>query len=157
MEELAPYVDDATSWRERRKLYEGILAKPDTFLLLARDDDSGQLIGYALTHIVPVEETWVADTWATGPRVADIESMGVLPGHRGAGIGTALLDAIDDELAARGIPDAIIGVLYGNNRALRALRAARVQADLDVPVAVREPLATGDPRSSASWRRRDRP
>jgi ribosomal protein S18 acetylase RimI-like enzyme len=117
MEELGPYVDDATSWRERRKLYAGILEKPDTFLLLVHDEDSGDLIGYALTHIVPVEDTWVADTWSTGQRIAEIESMGVLPGHRGAGIGSALLDAIDEELAARGIPDVIIGVLYGNSRA----------------------------------------
>jgi ribosomal protein S18 acetylase RimI-like enzyme len=122
MEDLAPYVDDERSWAERRKLYEGVLSKPDAFLLLARDGD--QIVGYALTHIVPVEETWVADTWSTGQRIADIESIGVLPGHRGEGIGSALLDAIDEELARRGIPDAIIGVLYGNTRA-RALYERR--------------------------------
>jgi hypothetical protein len=31
--------------------------KPDTLLLLARDGD--ELLGYALTHVLPVEETWI--------------------------------------------------------------------------------------------------
>ncbi|MBN9618700.1 MAG: hypothetical protein J0H43_03075, partial [Actinobacteria bacterium] len=35
---LAPYVDDAHSWSARRHLYEELLAKPDTVLLLAYAD-----------------------------------------------------------------------------------------------------------------------
>ena len=49
--------------------------KPDTLLLLARDGD--ELIGYALAHVLPVEETWVPDTWRTGARIAEIESLAV--------------------------------------------------------------------------------
>ena len=35
MPELAPYVDDATTWAVRGALYAELLAKPDTVLLLA--------------------------------------------------------------------------------------------------------------------------
>jgi len=71
MPELAPYVDDATTWTERRKLYAELLAKPDSVLLLAAAGDA--LVGYGLAHVMPTGETWVPDTWVTGPRIGEIE------------------------------------------------------------------------------------
>lgn len=117
MPELAPYVTDAESWTERRALYTTLLAKPDAVLLLARL--RGALIGYALSHALDVADTWIADTWRTGARVAELESLSVLPEYRGAGAGTALLDAIEREWAAQGITDVIVGVLPGNEAAQR--------------------------------------
>ena len=38
---------------------------------------------------------------------------------RGHGIGTALLDAVDAELASRGVTDLMIGVMEGNDGARR--------------------------------------
>jgi len=35
MPELAPYVDDAETWRARKNLYQDLFTKPDTLLLLA--------------------------------------------------------------------------------------------------------------------------
>ena len=52
MPELAPYVSDAETWAHERPLYEALLAKPDTLLLLARDGD--ELVGYALAHVTAV-------------------------------------------------------------------------------------------------------
>ena len=118
MPDLAPYVDDATTWDEHRPLYDEILAKPDSVLLLAHDDD-GALVGYALAHTVPVGETWIADTWVTGDRIAELETIAVADTHRGQGIGTALLDEIDAEIATLGVHDMIIGALAGNAAALR--------------------------------------
>ena len=40
-------------------------------------------------------------------------------GRRGQGIGGALLDAVDAELAARGVDDLMIGVMEGNDGARR--------------------------------------
>jgi ribosomal protein S18 acetylase RimI-like enzyme len=120
MPELAPYVSDAETWAERRALYAEVLRKPDTVLLLARDGEA--LIGYALSHVLPVEDTWIADTWRTGVRIAEIESLSVLPEHRGQGIGTALMDALDRELEALGVDDVIVGALAGNEEALRLYR-----------------------------------
>ena len=117
MPELAPYVDDATTWAERRKVYADLLAKPDTVLLLAGPDDA--LVGYGLAHVTATEETWIPDTWVTGPRIGEIESLAVLPEHRGRGLGTELLDRLERELRAQGVHDIVIGVLPANDGAVR--------------------------------------
>jgi ribosomal protein S18 acetylase RimI-like enzyme len=117
MPELAPYVDDATSWAERSALYAGLLAKPDTVLLLATDGT--ELIGYGLSHVMTTAETWTADTWQTGDRIGEIESLAVLPAYRGQGIGTRLLDELERELADIGVRDVVIGVVPGNTAAIR--------------------------------------
>jgi ribosomal protein S18 acetylase RimI-like enzyme len=64
-------------------------------------------------------ETWVANTWVTGGRIGEIESLSVLPEHRGTGIGSALLDAPEQALAAAGVVDLVIGVLPGHAPAIR--------------------------------------
>jgi ribosomal protein S18 acetylase RimI-like enzyme len=117
MPDLAPYVDDDTSWAERRALYAGLLAKPDTVLLLARDD--GRTVGYGLAHVVDATESWMGDTWVTAPRVGEIESVGLLPGYRNMGIGTRLLDRLEAELRDDGVHDLMLGVLAGNDAAIR--------------------------------------
>ena len=117
MPELAPYVSDAETWTHERPLYLALLAKPDTLLLLARDGH--ELVGYALAHVSPVDETWIPDTWQTGPRIGELESIGVVAQRRGEGIGSALMDAVERELAARGLDDLILGVLPGNVDAIR--------------------------------------
>lgn len=117
MPELAPYVSDLETWRERRALYEELFDKPDTFLLLASLGDD--LIGYALVHITPSSETWIADTWVTGDRIAELESISVLPEHRGAGLGSRLMDECHRQIEALGVRDVIIGLLPGNEGARR--------------------------------------
>ena len=86
MPELAPYVDDATTWAVRRALYAELLAKPDTVLLLAFAGET--LVGYGMAHVMSAAKSWAADTWVTGPRIGEIESMAVLPEHRGRRLGT---------------------------------------------------------------------
>jgi ribosomal protein S18 acetylase RimI-like enzyme len=117
MPELAPYVSDQETWRERRALYEGLFRKPETFLFLARVD--GGLVGYALGHVFDVAEGWTGDTWRTGDRLGELESLAVLPKQRGAGIGSALLDTVDEEFERIGVRDVIVGVLPGNDGAIR--------------------------------------
>ena len=117
MPELAPYVSDTQSWAARSEMYSALLIKPDTVLLLAHLDD--KLIGYGLAHVMAVEETWVADTWQTGRRIGEIESLAVIPSYRGRGIGTRLLAALETELENVGVRDLILGVLPGNSGAIR--------------------------------------
>jgi ribosomal protein S18 acetylase RimI-like enzyme len=117
MPELAPYVSDAETWAEHRPHYVELFEKPDTRLFLARLDEA--VVGYALIHVEPVRETWVADTWRTGECVGELESIAVAPEHRGKGIGTALMDAVDAEFQALGIADVVIGALPGNIDAIR--------------------------------------
>jgi ribosomal protein S18 acetylase RimI-like enzyme len=117
MPHLAPYVDDDTSWAARRRLYDRLLAKPDTVLLLARGP--GRVVGYGLAHVTDVADTWIEDTWVTAARVGEIESVGVLPEFRNRGIGTALMDRLEAELRADGVQDLMLGVLAGNDAAIR--------------------------------------
>jgi ribosomal protein S18 acetylase RimI-like enzyme len=117
MPELRPYVSDEQTWAMRRLLYEELVAKDDTILLLARAH--GVLVGYGLAHVMAVEDMWVADTWTTGPRIGEIESLSVRPESRGAGIGTALLAGLEQALAAQGVTDLVLGVLPGNDAAIR--------------------------------------
>jgi ribosomal protein S18 acetylase RimI-like enzyme len=109
---LAPYVDDETSWAERRALYAGLLAKPDTVLLLAHDGDA--LVGYGLAHVMAAPGSWVADTWLTAPQLGEIETLAVRARWRRAGVGERLLTGLIDALHAAGVDDLVIGVLPTN-------------------------------------------
>lgn len=117
MPELAPYVTDATTWRERRALYLQLFAEHEPVLLLARSVD--RLVGYALGYAMPATGTWLADTWATGARIAEIESLSVLPEYRGLGLGSRLLEQLQERLREQGVADFILGALAGNTDALR--------------------------------------
>src|SRR5215467_9915834 len=77
MPELTPYVTDAATWQERRSLYDQLFAQHDPVLILARDGD--RVVGYGLGYTMPVQGTWLADTWVTGETIAEIESLSVLP------------------------------------------------------------------------------
>ncbi|HEX2286485.1 MAG TPA: GNAT family N-acetyltransferase [Mycobacterium sp.] len=117
MPELAPYVSDAQTWSVRRTLYEELLTKPDTLLLLASVDDAA--VGYGLAHVLPVDETWIPDTWVTGSRIGEIESLSVLPQFRGSGLGSELLRRLENHLYGLGVEDLILGALPGNLDAIR--------------------------------------
>lgn len=114
---LRPYVSDATTWRERRLLYEQLFAEHDPVLLLGRHQ--GELAGYALGYTMPATGTWLADTWATGDRIGEVESLSVLPDHRGRGLGSRLLEELHERLRDQGARDLIVGALAGNTDAIR--------------------------------------
>jgi ribosomal protein S18 acetylase RimI-like enzyme len=114
--ELGPYVDDDTSWAACREMYVDVLAR-EGFVLLA--ERGGALIGYALVAIMPVGDTILDDTWRTAERVAEIETVFVAPEARGGGVGSALLDRVDAELAAAGVADVLIGAVVKNAGAIR--------------------------------------
>jgi ribosomal protein S18 acetylase RimI-like enzyme len=115
--ELGPYVGDAHSWAARRAMYlQHLSAGHGSFLLVAERGE--ELVAYAMVAVVPVEETWVDDTWRTGDLIAEIETLSVAPGERGNGIGSALLDRIDDELAELGVNDVVVGAFAANTGAL---------------------------------------
>ncbi len=115
--ELAPHVDDETSWRRRKRLYEHCLESPDAFLLLVRR--GGALIGYAMVAVEPDGDVLWSDTWEVGEKVAELETMYLVPGERGRGLGGLLLDTVEAELESRGIGDLAIGAVPGNTGALR--------------------------------------
>ena len=117
MPQLGPYVSDAQTWSVRRALYEEVLAKPDTLLLIAFVDDDA--VGYGLAHVLAVNDTWIPDTWETGPRIGEIESLSVLPQFRRSGLGSELLTRLENHLLGLGVDDVILGALPGNSDAIR--------------------------------------
>ena len=84
------------AWRIRRGKYERWLADPETFFVIA--ESGGQPVGYAFVTVgAPFA------SWDTGELLAQLETLSVLPDHRGDGVGAALLDAAWERLSQRGV------------------------------------------------------
>ena len=109
---VQPFVDDETSWMVRRRSYEATF-DGGGFALVAQE--AGRLLGYAMVRIHDGPD----DSWALADRYGEVWTLVVDEAARGAGVGSALLDAVDAELAARGITDLVIGVMEGNDAARR--------------------------------------
>jgi ribosomal protein S18 acetylase RimI-like enzyme len=116
---LSPYVDDAQSWNKRRAFYADCFAQPGSFAWGAYDGEA--LVGYTLVRVERASTMWT-DTWVADDTTAEIESLVVDPAHRGKGIGTRLMDAVDEELARLGITDVVVGALPGNAQVLELYR-----------------------------------
>jgi ribosomal protein S18 acetylase RimI-like enzyme len=107
---VQPFVDDETSWARRRLSYVETF-ETGGFALVAEDEDG--LVGYATVRVHEGGD----DSWALSDRWGEVWTLVVDERTRGRGIGGALLDAVDAELAARGVHDLMIGVMEGNDRA----------------------------------------
>ena len=103
----------ARSWEIRRALYDQVLSDSDAFALVAVQE--GVDVGYALVALHDGPD----DTWVTGDRIAEVETLAVIPEARGRGVGTALLDRVDAELDALGVRDLRIAVVPTNVDAVR--------------------------------------
>jgi ribosomal protein S18 acetylase RimI-like enzyme len=117
--DLSPYVSDAQSWKKRREFYLDCFAQPGSFGWGAYAGET--LVGYALVRVERASTMWT-DTWVADDTTAEIESLIVDAAHRGMGIGTRLMDAIDEELATLGISDIVVGALPGNSQVLELYR-----------------------------------
>jgi GNAT superfamily N-acetyltransferase len=111
--EVTPELDPQTpkrelreAWRVRRSKYARWLEDPETFFVLAED---GEPIGYAFVTVGPPYASW-----ATGERIAELETLSVLPEHRGGSVGAALIEAVWKRLAERGVEDMAITTTMTN-------------------------------------------
>jgi GNAT superfamily N-acetyltransferase len=105
------YHPDERSWEIRLACYHEWIVSEGSFVMLAERD--GETIGYAFVHVKDGPD----DTWVTGNRMAEVETLSVAPEERGRGVGTLLLDAVDAELETLGISDLFIGTLAANSGA----------------------------------------
>jgi ribosomal protein S18 acetylase RimI-like enzyme len=110
--ELGPVRSPADSWALRRELYTEWLCETDAFVLLA--EHGARAVGYALIHMRGAEETW-----ATGSRIAELETLTVLPEYRGHGLGRALVNRAYQELRRIGVPHLSVAVIASNRDAVR--------------------------------------
>jgi ribosomal protein S18 acetylase RimI-like enzyme len=104
-------------WRIRSARYREWLADPAAFVLLAHVEDDERPVGYAMV-VFHTED----DSHTTGERFASLESLAVLPSHRGQGIGTLLLREVYRQVRAAGVEEMVIGVLATNEDAMRLYR-----------------------------------
>ncbi|TAD73241.1 MAG: GNAT family N-acetyltransferase [Sphingomonadales bacterium] len=88
----------------KERLAGDLAANPQAFSLLARLDH--EAVGLANCFMG-------YSTFAAGPLV-NIHDLAVLPGHRGTGIGKALLAAVEAEALKRGACKITLEVLSGN-------------------------------------------
>jgi ribosomal protein S18 acetylase RimI-like enzyme len=99
------------SWPlERAEMLDALAG--EAFVLVARRDDA--VVGYAYVGIEGPDPVWY-----TGDRRAELIHLSVADGERGAGVGTALMDAVDAELERLGVEDVEIGVDTANHDAVR--------------------------------------
>lgn len=112
LRELGPVRLGADSWAVRRRHYASLFeGESVAFALIAEADDAA--VGYAMVDLRGPEESW-----DTGP-VAVLETLAVLPDHRGSGIGTALIEAVFSELRTRGIGHWEVATIATNADAIR--------------------------------------
>lgn len=115
--ELAPTLEGARArpageaWGLRRRKYLTALADPDAFVMIA--EWSERAVGYALVSLGEGPSGW-----DLGERVADVETLSVLPDARGQGVGTRLMDAVEAELSRLGIAAFRVLVIAANDEAL---------------------------------------
>jgi GNAT superfamily N-acetyltransferase len=93
-----PSREPAEAWRIRRAKYERWLKDRDTFFVIAETD--GEPVGYAFVTVGPGYASW-----QTSERLAELETLSVLPEHRGSGIGSALIEATWTRLAKLDVED----------------------------------------------------
>ena len=109
----APLGDDV-----KARLTGDLAANPHAFSMLARIEN--EAVGLANCFMG-------YSTFAAAPLV-NIHDFAVLPGHRGTGIGKAMLAAIEAEALKRGACKVTLEVLSGNHPA-KALYAAKGYGD----------------------------
>jgi GNAT superfamily N-acetyltransferase len=111
---LAPFASDDASWAVVRPLLEAAIEDG----LLLRAGPAASPRAFACVTISRDDPLW-ADTWVTGRAVAETRLLVVRADARGQGLGSALLDAVDERLAAAGVDDQVIGAIEPNAAAIR--------------------------------------
>ncbi len=90
-----------------RRMLEHVFRNPQAFSFVAIDD--GKVAGYVVALPLGVES-------------ADIESIAVDPANQGNGTGGLLLDAIEQEMKARGFSSSVLEVRDRNTQAINFYR-----------------------------------
>jgi ribosomal protein S18 acetylase RimI-like enzyme len=110
--QLGPVRSPEESWERRHLRYQRLLNQPESFVLIA--EQAERVVGYAM---IAVHDG--SDTWQTSDQIAELETLSVLPDARGAGVGSALMYAMYEELRQAEITEITVNVVASNKDALR--------------------------------------
>lgn len=98
-------------WERKRRAYKEWLAADDgSFVLLA--SEGSEIVGYAFVRIIKGYAGWASDE-----RMAMLEALSVLPGHRGDGIGHVLMLKAAERLRDRGVAQMSVRLIHANTAA----------------------------------------
>ncbi|MGN6557515.1 MAG: GNAT family N-acetyltransferase [Solirubrobacterales bacterium] len=109
------------SWERRRERYREWLSDDDGFLLIAEIEGDGP-VGYGVVHFEPGSEVW-----RTGDLIAKVQTLCVLPEHRGLAVGSALIEAGRSILKPLGIREASFSCMVTNEEAIAMFESFGVQ------------------------------
>ncbi len=109
---LPPTRPFSDSWRRRRDQYWRWLEEGQAQLLIA--ERGGSAVGYAMLRFDAGPPTW-----DVGDHVAELESLSVAGGERGAGIGAMLVAAAREAARQAGAERLFVSVAHANVAALR--------------------------------------
>lgn len=121
---LTPHLANRTqpferAWQARRRIEDEWRARGEELFVLAAEAQDGY-VGYALVRIRSGSD--FAASWSASERLAELVILAVLPGWRGQGVGSALLDAVEARLRELSVRDMVISVVTTNDAAMRLYR-----------------------------------
>lgn len=119
--QLGALRDDDGSWLMAHSLWADALAKPGSFLVLGEDERQVPPVPLACAA---VSIAGGSPSWSAPERYGYIEVLAVAPHARRKGLGTAVMQAVRDELARRGIDEVRLLVTVHNERGQAFYRRA---------------------------------
>ncbi|MBC5825066.1 MAG: GNAT family N-acetyltransferase [Candidatus Eremiobacteraeota bacterium] len=108
---LVPVRSAEESWRRRRAEYTEWLSDSSATILFAEEDAP---VGYLMLHMMPGPPSW-----AIGDRIAEVETLSILPAARDHGVGKLLMAAARREARERGATTLSVALLHTNEGARR--------------------------------------
>jgi GNAT superfamily N-acetyltransferase len=99
-------------WQRRRIEFERWMRADEAWLLIAEHE--GSPVGFAFCRIC--DSDW---SFATNGRMGELEALSVEPELRRWGIGSLLMERVEELLAAAGVDYIALALIAGNEDALR--------------------------------------
>jgi ribosomal protein S18 acetylase RimI-like enzyme len=118
---LTPHLDGRLvpferSWERRRELERHWLeSEPHSFLIAA--EQAGRYVGYAFVRVR--SGAGYSVSWEVSDPLAELATLVVLPTSRGQGVGSLLMDRVEERLRELEVADMTIDVITTNTDAIR--------------------------------------